>query len=270
MPELPEVETVRRTLLNMIQGQKITDIKVLYPNIVDGDIDAFKSAVIGKTITDIKRRGKYLIFEMDDDVAFYSHLRMEGKYYVQQSHEPYDKHTHVIFTLSDARELRYHDTRKFGRMGLVLRDGYKVFRGLGPEPFSDDFDHAYCKAYLKNKRTPIKGILLEQAFVAGIGNIYADEILFRMRIHPNTKPSSLNDDDIDNLIKYTREILQKAIDEGGTTIRSYTSSLGVTGRFQNELGVHTQKLCPICGSEIKKIKVQGRGTYYCPKCQVLR
>ena len=195
---------------------------------------------------------------------------MEGKYYVQKKDEPFDKHTHVIFSLDDGRELRYHDTRKFGRMELVKRGDYKDFRGLGPEPFDPEFDLTYCKGYLSGKRLPIKAVLLEQSFVAGIGNIYADEILFKTGIDPRTQASKLLDEDIEKLIIYTKKILNKAIDEGGTTIRSYTSSLGVTGRFQNELAVHTQKVCPLCGGEIKKIKVQGRGTYFCPVCQKLR
>lgn len=267
MPELPEVETVRRTLLNMIKGQTIEKVTVLYPNIIDGDVDGFKRALNGRRIVDIKRRGKYLIFELDHNITFYSHLRMEGKYYVQDIDDPYDKHTHVIFDLNDKRQLRYHDTRKFGRMGLIERSDYQNFKGLGPEPFDNAFNRAYVKTFLSKKRLPIKTVLLDQRFVAGIGNIYADEIVFCMRVDPRVRACDINDEDIDNLIKYTREIMQKAIAMGGTTIRSYTSSLGVTGRFQNELYIHTKEICPICHGKVQKISLQGRGTYYCPVCQ---
>ena len=267
MPELPEVETVKETLKGLVLGSKIDHVSIIYPSIIEGDRDVFCNALNGKVITDIKRRGKYLIFEAED-TAFYSHLRMEGKYFVQDINEPLIKHTHVVFHLSDGRDLRYNDVRKFGRMALIDKDDdYKIFRGLGPEPFSPDFDHAYVKEHLAKIKRPIKTVLLEQDFVAGIGNIYADEILFRMKVDPRREALSITDEEIDLLIEATSEILRKAIEKGGTTIRSYTSSLGVTGRFQNELGIHTKEVCPICGNKVMKIKVGGRGTYLCPSCQ---
>lgn len=268
MPELPEVETVLRTLEGMIKYTKIEAIDILYAPIIQDDITAFKRGLIGKTFTNFKRRGKYLIFELDD-IALVVHLRMEGKFYVSNADEPLNKHIHIVFHLHNGQQLRYQDTRKFGRMHLQPLGDYVDFHNLGVEPFDSSFDHEYVKKYLKGKRQAIKTVLLDQSFIAGIGNIYADEILFRMRVNPQRAACCLSDSNIDDLILYTKEILQEAIKAGGTTIRSYTSSLGVTGRFQQNLMVHQRagEKCCICQSPIVKTKVNGRGTYYCPKCQ---
>lgn len=267
MPELPEVETVLRTLERQIKDLEIKDIKILYKRIVECSESTFKKKLIGQHFRSFKRRGKYLLFEMDD-ITLVSHLRMEGKYFLQTSDEEVNKHTHVIFKLSNGIELRYNDVRKFGRMELIPKEkDYKVFKDLGPEPFSDDFNLDYCKKFVLNYNHSSKELLLNQSFVAGIGNIYADEILYASKIHPLTKSILLSDNDFKNIIKYTRIILSNAIKAGGTTIKSYTSSLGVTGRFQLSLNCHTVKSCKKCKSDIKKIRVGGRGTYYCPSCQ---
>ena len=270
MPELPEVQTVLDTLESKIKDLEIINIKILYKPIVECNERTFKKKLIGQHFRDFKRRGKYLLFEMDD-VTLVSHLRMEGKYFILDDTVPLSKHDHVIFYLSDGKQLRYNDVRKFGRMELIEKDDdYKEFKDLGPEPFSADFNLEYCKKELSKKKLPIKSVLLDQSFVAGIGNIYADEILFAIGIHPLTPGNKLDDDDIKKLIRETRKILKKAIKAGGTTIRSYTSSLGVTGRFQMSLRAHTMEKCPLCKSDIKKITVGGRGTYFCENCQVLK
>jgi len=266
MPELPEVQTVLDTLASKIKDKKIIDINIRYKNIIDYDLKSFKKQLINQHFKSFKRRGKYLLFEMDD-ITLVSHLRMEGKYYILDSSIPVDKHTHVIFSLDDGSELRYHDVRKFGRMEIIeKKEDYSNFKDLGPEPFSKDFNEDYCLSYLKTS-LPIKQILLRQEFVAGIGNIYADEILYECKINPNRPSNKLTREDCLNLIKATRNILNKAIKAGGTTIRSYTSSLGVTGRFQLNLKVHTKDICPLCNEKIKKIFINKRGTYYCPQCQ---
>lgn len=266
MPELPEVETVLRTLEKQIKNRKITNIKILYKNIIEDNVVAFKRKLIGQTFREFKRRGKFLLFEMDD-VTLVSHLRMEGKYYILSKDTPIDKHTHVIFYLDNNQELRYHDVRKFGRMSLIEKGDYSEFHNLGPEPFDEDFNLTYCKEFLSNKKIPIKQILLDQNFVAGVGNIYADEILYYSKIDPRKNGNRLKNSEIINLIKNTRLILKNAIKKGGTTIRSYTSSLGVTGRFQLSLKCHTKTICEKCNNQIKKIKINGRGTYYCSSCQ---
>lgn len=269
MPELPEVETVLRTLEGQIKDLQITSVDVLWDNIIVDDVQDFKNKIVGQHFRKFKRRGKYLLFEMDD-ICLVSHLRMEGKYFIQKPDVPLTKHMHVIFGLDNGLQLRYNDTRKFGKMELIPLDyNYKKFKNLGVEPLSDDLNFAYVKQYINNIKHPIKQTLLDQSFIAGIGNIYADEILFRMKVNPSRTTSDLNDQEIEDLVKYTKYILQGAIKAGGTTIRSYTSSLGVTGRFQLELKVHQRKdeKCYVCNSTIVKTQVSKRGTYYCPKCQ---
>ena len=240
MPELPEVETVRRTLKNFILNKKITSIDVLYPKIIEDDIEEFKNKVCHQVINDIDRIGKFLIFKLDE-VAFISHLRMEGKYHYVNSDEPLNKHDHIIFNLDDGKQLRYNDTRKFGRMKLVSLDNYAnelPLSKLGPEPFYADEKKLYEKLHKCN--LPIKHALLDQSIIAGIGNIYANEICFAMRLDPYTP-----------------------------TIHSFSAN-GIDGLFQVKLKVHMQKKCSVCGGEITKEAIKGRGTYYCKECQKRR
>lgn len=269
MPELPEVETVKNKLKERLLNKKITDINILYNNIIEyPSIEDFKKQIINQEIKDIKRRGKWLLFELDDYYLL-SHLRMEGKYLFRKKDEPIDKHEHVIFIL-DNEELRYKDTRKFGRMHLIKKEELmtrKPLNELGLEPWDENLNKEYLKEKYKNKKLPIKTVILDQSIIVGIGNIYADEILFLSKINPLKKANELGDKDLDNIIKYTKLTLERAIKLGGTTIRSYESSEGVHGNFQNELLVHNKDFCPNCKNELEKIRVGGRGTYYCNKCQ---
>lgn len=269
MPELPEVETVVRTLEKQIGNALITDVRVLYAPIISGDPVLFKKAVVGRRIHSYKRRGKYLLFELDD-ICLVAHLRMEGKFFIFQGEKAPGKHDHLIFKLSDGREVHYNDVRKFGRFELIpLKKDYSDFKNLGPEPLSASFNTKYSQEVLRSRSKCIKSTLLDQEFVSGIGNIYADEILFRSRIHPLIPSYLLSKKEISRLVKNAKEVLSEAIAEGGSTIRSYTSSLGVTGLFQNSLSAYGQKgePCPRCSTPIKKIVVSGRGTHFCPKCQ---
>lgn len=272
MPELPEVETVRRTLKNMILGKTIEAIDIHYSKIIkDVSVTEFREKLIGRTLKDIDRYGKYLIF-IFDDIALISHLRMEGKYFIKDKLDPLVKHEHIVFHFTDGSTFRYHDVRKFGTMDLRPLDkiytSYPISK-LGYEPYDTLMTLEYLKEKLKNKNRAIKTCLLDQTVMTGLGNIYVDEVLFLSNLHPERSASSLNDEDYINIIKNATNVLHKAIDLGGTTIRSYTSSLGVTGRFQNELKVHMKKgePCPRCSTIIEKKKVNGRGSYYCPKCQ---
>lgn len=268
MPELPEVETVRRTLENFIIGKKITDVHLLYPKIIEGNQEQFIKSVYQQTFKEIDRVGKYLIFKLDD-VAFVSHLRMEGKYLICNKSDDISKHDHVIFDLDDGKQLRYNDVRKFGRMKLVDYYSYKSqppLDKLGPEPFYANYLDVY-KQY-KKKSIPIKTALLDQSIMAGIGNIYANEICYLMHIHPNTPTNRLSKKRVNELIEVSKMILNSAIEQGGTTIHSFSSN-GIDGLFQVKLKVHTKKQCPQ-GHDIKKIMIHGRGTYYCPVCQKAR
>ncbi|AIO19619.1 Formamidopyrimidine-DNA glycosylase [Candidatus Izimaplasma bacterium HR1] len=272
MPELPEVETVRRTLSNLILGKEIRDIDIFYNKIIRNKTEQeFKDILIGKTIDEIDRYGKYLIFNLGD-TSLISHLRMEGKYFIKNADEPKGKHEHIIIYFTDGNTLRYNDTRKFGTMDIVERDKVYVdspVTKLGQEPFSDKMTLKYLKEKLSKKSIAIKSALLDQTIMTGLGNIYVDEVLFLSKLNPETPSNKVTNKDIKNIIDNSIKVLNKAIKLGGTTIRSYTSSLGVTGRFQNELNVHTKagEPCPVCNTPILKIKVNGRGTYYCDKCQ---
>lgn len=267
MPELPEVETVVRTLEHLIKDAEITQVLVRYQKTIEGNVDEFAKTLKGEHFRQFERRGKYLIFRMDH-VTLVSHLRMEGKYYVQSPSDPLDRHMHVLFDLSDGRQLRYHDTRKFGRMFLCdLNYDFHQFHDLGPEPFDEAFNAAYIHSYRKGLTQPLKSLMLDQSFVAGVGNIYADEILSACGLRPGRSCKRITKKDEENIVKETRRILREAIAAGGTTIRSYTSSLGVTGLFQNECCVHGQQTCARCGSEIRVRRIGGRSSYYCPHCQ---
>lgn len=272
MPELPEVETVKEALKRKVLGKKIIDVEVFYEGIIAyPSLELFKKQIKNQVINDITRRGKWLVFHLSDYYLL-SHLRMEGKYFLRKDEDEVVKHEHVIFKFSDKTELRYHDVRKFGKMHLVKKediDKYQVMEELGLEPWDNKLTASYLKELYKNKRLPIKTVILDQSIIVGIGNIYADEILFLSRINPLTKANLLTDKNLKDIVENTRITLEKAISEGGTTIRSYTSDEGVSGKFQNNLFVHQREKekCYTCGSEIVKIRVGGRGTYYCPKCQ---
>ena len=196
---------------------------------------------------------------------------MEGKYVYRNIKDPVEKHQLVFFNMDDEFSLRYRDVRKFGKMYLVKKDDINnsVISKLGLEPWDNGLTPTYLKNKYKNKTLPIKSVLLDQKIIVGIGNIYADEILFLSRINPHKKAKELSDKDLQNIIDNTKKVLDKAIEEGGTTIRSYTSEEGVKGNNQNNLYVHQREgeKCYKCASIIKKDKIGGRGTYYCEKCQ---
>jgi formamidopyrimidine-DNA glycosylase len=269
MPELPEVETVRRTLIEVIKHETIDHVTLLYPKIVHMDQLQFIKTVTGQTIRDLKRKGKYLIFILDRH-AMMIHLRMEGKFFLKEKHEPISKHEHIIFTFKSGLEMRYHDVRKFGTIHLVPLETYETsypYAELGEEPKDLNVDQFY--EALQKRSITIKQALLDQKLVSGLGNIYVDEALFISKIHPTRKTSLVTYEESKTLIEAATNVLNKAVALGGTTIRSYTSSLGVHGRFQNELLVHMKKgePCPRCQTPIIKIRVGGRGTYVCPECQ---
>ncbi len=271
MPEIAEVETVKNTLKKKILNKEIKDVKILYPKIIESNLEDFKKILIGRKFQDIKRRGKWLLFDLGDYYLL-SHLRMEGKYFVKKSNEEIVKHEHIIISLLDNTDLRYHDTRKFGRMNLVKKEDLSKVEAIkkqGAEPLSKELTQEYLIEHFKNKDIPIKTLLLDQTIISGLGNIYANEVLFASKINPLKKGHDLTKEDCQNIVSSTNKIIKKAIEMGGTTIKSYTSSLGVTGQFQNYLQVHKleNKPCPICQTPIKKIKIGGRSTYYCPKCQ---
>ncbi|WNS74554.1 DNA-formamidopyrimidine glycosylase [Bacillus sp. DTU_2020_1000418_1_SI_GHA_SEK_038] len=273
MPELPEVETIRRTLDELIMNKTIDHVSVFWPKIVKHpeEVPQFKDALIGQTFTGTGRRGKFLIL-YTQDFALISHLRMEGKYGLFQQSDDVDKHTHVIFHFTDGTELRYKDVRKFGTMHLYLKGEEFVhlpLSQLGPEPFSDGFTKEELAKKLSRTKRNIKAVLLDQKVVVGLGNIYVDEALFRARIHPERIADTLTKHELTRLHKEIIATLSEAVDKGGSTIRSYINSQGQIGMFQLELLVYGRKGedCKVCGSQLERIISGGRGTVFCPSCQ---
>ena len=271
MPEIAEVETVRNTLKGRILNKKITDVKVHYKNMIESDINKFASSLIGDSFIDIKRRGKWLIFETNNKYLL-SHLRMEGKFFIKDANEAKGKHEHVTIYFEDNTTLRYEDTRKFGRMNLVKKEDLETTESIakqGFEPGDKNLTSSYLLDKFKNKRLPIKTVLLDQTIISGLGNIYVNEVMFYAKINPLKEAKNISKEECDLIVKGSDEIIREAIKMGGTTIKSYTSSLGVTGRFQQNLKVHKREgeACLVCGTIINNIKIGGRSTYYCPKCQ---
>ncbi len=271
MPEIAEVETVRNTLKGRILNKKITDVKVHYKNMIESDINTFAKDLINDEFIDIKRKGKWLIFETNERYLL-SHLRMEGKFFIKDANEAKGKHEHVTIYFEDNTTLRYEDTRKFGRMNLVKKEDLETTESIakqGFEPGDKNLTSSYLLDKFKNKRLPIKTVLLDQTIISGLGNIYVNEVMFYAKINPLKEAKSISREECDLIVKGSDEIIREAIKMGGTTIKSYTSSLGVTGRFQQNLKVHKREgeACLVCGTIINNIKIGGRSTYYCPKCQ---
>lgn len=273
MPELPEVETVKETLKMQLVGLRIKEVLVHYEKMIKTvEVADFKNQLVGQTLTDMNRRGKYLIFELDDYYLL-SHLRMEGKFFYGDDGAIRDKHVHVEFLLDNGLTLRYEDVRKFGTFHLyekeVPLESTPSLSQLGPEPWAAEFHADAVELFFKGKKMPIKPMLLSQKVVAGLGNIYVDEVLFAANVHPMKKSCDLTRKEIKNVVHYTKDILSRAIIHKGTTIRTFSASHGSYGAFQNFLQIHTKKdePCPICTAPILKMKVGGRGTYFCAVCQ---
>lgn len=271
MPELPEVETVRRTLLPLIKNKTIIDVEIYHEKMIKNvSTVEFKKQIVNKKILDILRFGKYLVFVLENTFLI-SHLRMEGKYYLRHN-EVKGSHEHIMFYLDSGETLRYHDFRKFGTMDLFFDISLdevlhkKPLSHLGYEPFDPKLTVSYLKDKFENSSRAIKTLLLDQSIIAGLGNIYVDEVLFITMINPLAKAKTLNESDLQLIIDASIDTMIKAINLGGTTIHSFSSD-GISGKFQNELLVHTKCICPRCNEKILKIKVGGRGTYFCPNCQ---
>ena len=278
MPELPEVETVRRVLESWIIGKKIARVRVRYAPIFDNaNEEKLNEVLVGQTVEKVERYGKFLVFVFNKNVVV-SHLRMEGKYHFGIEGKDFDlqskesKHMHVLFDYDDGYSLIFLDVRKFGRMQLLDKENYlkeAPLNKLGLEPNSiENFESFY--ALLKKNRQTIKQALLDQSIIAGLGNIYVDETLFLSRLNPKMKANLVTLYDAKNLVLNARVVLDKAIKLGGSTIKSYHSGNGVDGLFQNELLMYGKEdtPCSVCGTNIVKTFVGGRGTCFCPNCQM--
>ncbi len=266
MPELVEVETTRRDLEKIIINKTIRKVSVLLNKIVLNKKDSFIEKLNNNTIKNVKRRGKWLLFEMNNDYLVI-HFRMEGRFYLLDKNSKIERNDYVIFYF-DNFSLHYNDPRQFGNMRIISKDKLKYFfdnKKLGLEYDDINLTGRYLKERIKNHTTCIKSILLDQSYITGIGNIYADEILFLSKINPKSRANKISKEKLENIIKNTKIVFKKALKYKGT----YPNIDKKRGAFEEHLLVHKRKgeKCIFCGDIIRKEKVASRGTYYCNNCQ---
>jgi formamidopyrimidine-DNA glycosylase len=278
MPELPEVETVRRGLEPKLRGRRVTKVTVLRPaSIGHPTPNDFVKSLQGREFGDIERRGKYLLFKLDKGAQLGAHLRMSGRLLVfkpGQKQTVREEHVRVRIELDNGHVFVFEDMRVFGRLWFIpaKTPAEKIVTGLadlGVEPLSDEFDADYLQSVLKTKSQPIKGALLDQTLIAGIGNIYADESLHLAGINPQRPAKELKRAQIEALVARVKEVLARAIEKRGSTLRNYTDSDGVNGNYQSTAYVYGREGsgCHQCSTAIVRVKLSGRSAHFCPKCQ---
>ncbi|MFX4261348.1 bifunctional DNA-formamidopyrimidine glycosylase/DNA-(apurinic or apyrimidinic site) lyase [Pelotomaculum propionicicum] len=273
MPELPEVETVNRTLQPKLTGLKFTDVQVLLPKIVrTPEPGEFIKIIRNKKILDVSRRGKYLLISLSGGYTLAVHLRMTGRLVYSPDNLPPTKHTHVVFHLDNGHRLTFADMRQFGGLWLVPTSALKDlsgFKDLGIEPLGEQFTRDFLKKELRRRRARIKPLLLDQTFIAGLGNIYTDEALHRAGVDPERLATTLTSRETTKLHHAVKDVLMEGIEHRGTTFRDFLDGDGRAGGYQERLRVYNRegKPCPRCGQAIKRKKVGGRSSYYCPSCQ---
>ncbi|MBI2324676.1 MAG: bifunctional DNA-formamidopyrimidine glycosylase/DNA-(apurinic or apyrimidinic site) lyase [Chloroflexi bacterium] len=283
MPELPEVETIARQLHGLVTGRTVAHFRSEWHRLTEPEpADLFAARLEGRTITGVRRRAKFVVLELDGADALIVSLRMTGQLLFRDREmkaHPY-RRAHIAF--ADGTALEFADTRKFGRMAIVdgaaldgigqrrRRVGEPLHRYLGVEPLSRRFTVRWLREFLQRRgRAAIKPLLLDQTGIAGIGNIYAIEALWRARVHPLRKAGSLGADEVERLHEALRWVLRKGIRFGGASRRDYRDARGKEGRMQQEFNVYDQagEPCPRCGAEVMRTVVGGRGTFHCPRCQ---
>jgi len=275
MPELPEVETVCRGLERSILGDKFSRITLRRKNLRFPFEPGFAEALTDKKITRLDRRAKYILMTLEDGTVMIGHLGMSGSFRISDGPiAELDKHDHVVFETVKGVTVRYHDPRRFGFMLLTTADkmhAHPQLAHIGPEPLGNAFNGPELAARIKNRQAPIKAALLDQKTVAGVGNIYACEALFRSHISPKRKSSSIKGKRADTLAAAIRAVLEEAIASGGSTLRNYSQTSGELGYFQHRFLVYDKEGsdCPNsdCGGSIERIVQSGRSTFFCPNCQ---
>ncbi len=285
MPELPEVETVRRGLNKTILNKKIREIKILKPKLVRNSLAEFREILVGETVKNVARTGKLLIFEIAENTFLLVHLKMTGQLIFQSQNEKMmgghpnpnsndefpNKYSHLIFDLGDGEQLFYNDLRQFGYLEIVDKARLlEIQAKYGIEPGTANYTWENFREILaKKKKTVLKSFLLNQQIISGLGNIYVDESLFWSGILPTRTAGSLTEAEAKKLFKNIAKIIAEAIEVGGTTFRNYRDALGGKGNFTDKLAVYgREKLpCLVCGTKIEKTKLNGRGTHFCPHCQ---
>lgn len=274
MPELPEVETIRKQLQKEVAGKSLIDIWTDVPKMFNPSLKEVLKRAKGQKIASVERRGKLLIFRLAGDENLVLHLRLSGQIFLNRPADPKDSFLHIILKLSDGRELRFNDARKFGYVSLVESDAAldKIVAGYGPEPLDDLTPENFAAAVKKTGRE-IKVLLLDQKAISGVGNIYANEALWLAKVHPEAKASSLSDSQIKSLYKAVLKVLEDGLRLGGATIadEKYRNLYGERGHYEQAVRVYQRKgqPCPRCGTKIEYLKVAQRGTFICPKEQVM-
>ncbi len=271
MPELPEVETIRRDLEPLVVGRRVEAVEVeaaTLPLLAGVALEALQASLVGRTVAALGRHGKYLLFELDDGRTFVVHLGMTGRLLWRRSNVPEERFQRGRIVLKGGHDLRWCDVRKFGRWRLFEKRSDLLDR-LGPEPISGDFTLGLLRAALAGRRAPVKAILLDQRKLAGLGNIYVDEALFEARIRPDTPAGDLSPQAVRRLHASTRSVLERGIENRGASFRDYVDAQGNEGRQQMYVQVfrRTGKPCYRCGALIQRTIVGGRSTHFCPRCQ---
>jgi formamidopyrimidine-DNA glycosylase len=273
VPELPEVETIRRGLLQRLVGQQIIGIRVRQPYLREKvEVDTLQTHVVGRTIADIERRAKYLLMQLSPEGILVFHLGMTGRLWLGRPIGQDALHDHLIFRFSQDLELRFHDIRRFGMCFYTTAKAlpeHPRFCHLGPEPLSPGFSSLYLQERARGLWKPVKNFLMDASVVVGVGNIYASEALFLARVHPNREVGRLRRSQWDRLCTAIKEVLQAAIDAHGTSFSDYVDSEGRRGGFQNQLHVYGREgeSCLRDGRPIRRMVQAGRSTFYCPACQ---
>ena len=275
MPELPEVETIRSRLAPALAGRRLERVAILDPRLTRPELpEAVAAALVGERVADVRRRGKYLIFAFESGRHLLVHLRMTGSFQHPAPGGPdSDPYRRAVVTLDDGSDVAYRDVRRFGTWVLLEPGELDDYLGerIGGEPFDEAFTTAALARALAGRRAPVKAAVLDQRAVAGVGNIYADEALWRARIHPLRTAGELDRREIASLRRAIRKALEVGIARQGASLRDYRDPSGVRGRMQLEFQVYGRdgEPCPRCGTPIEKIRAAGRGTWYCPSCQRL-
>ncbi len=270
VPELPEVETVKRGLNKIVANLNVNRVQIHQPQLRYKFLPSFSKKITkaGK-IKKVSRRAKYLIFEFEY-LNLLNHLGMTGNWKLKPQSYQLEKHDHIEFTLSNKKRLIYNDPRRFGWLEVIeSQDGYFENKKHGPEPLSKAFQHENFYKLLKTKNAPIKSVIMDQKNVLGVGNIYACESLFRSGIRPTRKANKVTKKENELLVKEIKSVLKEAIKAGGSTIKDFKKAGGESGYFQTKLNVYGRKdqACQVCSTQIKNIKITGRSSFYCPNCQ---
>jgi len=271
LPELPEVETIKRTLEIKLAGRTIREVVVLFPGIIGGPSpEEFAAGLADAPVLALRRRGKFLLVELAGGKTLVIHFRMTGRLVYHAVNTAPAEHTRVIFELTGGGQLHFVDTRKFGRLWLLADPStLSSLARLGREPLEEEFTREFLRLGLRRRGTKIKSLLLDQTFIAGLGNIYADEALHLAGLHPEKPARDLSPGEVGRLHRAIRRVLEEGIEHHGTTLRDYLDGTGTKGRHQDYLRVHSRAglPCPVCGTRIVRARVGGRSTHFCPCCQ---